>query len=125
MMKKLLLTLTIVFSLLILCSAQQQGGQKTPEERAAIQTEWMKNTMNLTDDQLSKVESLNLEYAVKMEEVRQIKGKLNKLKKAKSISDEKDSQLKNVFTKEQFDQYETMKTEMRSKAKEMYKEQNQ
>ncbi|RKD92044.1 hypothetical protein [Mangrovibacterium diazotrophicum] len=124
-MKKLVLTLAVVIGLIINCSAQQENGQRTPEERAAAQTEWMKENMALTTEQLSTVEALNLEYANKMEEVRAIDGNLAKLKKARSITDEKDAKLKTVLNKEQFQQYEEMKKEMRAKAKQMHKEQQQ
>jgi len=124
-MKKLVLTLAVVIGLIINCSAQQENGQRTPEERAAAQTEWMKENMALTAEQLSTVEALNLEYANKMEEVRAIDGNLAKLKKARSITDEKDAKLKTVLNKEQFQQYEEMKKEMRAKAKQMHKEQQQ
>jgi len=98
--------------------SQDSYEQRTPEERAKIQTEWMKQNLNLSDEQFEKVEPLNLEYALKMEEVKSIDGKLSKIKKAKSLSDEKDSKLKTILSEEQFEKYLKKRKELGDKMKE-------
>ena len=117
----------ILMSMLLLAGAtgafaQAGGTTYTPEQRAQIQNDWMKANLQLTDVQLEKVSELNLEYAQKMEEVKTIQGKLDKLKKAREIADEKDKRLKQVLTKEQFDLYQEKKSELRKMARERAKE---
>lgn len=102
--------------------AQLGGTTYTPEQRAQIQNDWMNDNLRLTNEQLEKVSELNLEYAQKMEEVKTIQGKLDKLKKAREIADEKDKRLKQVLTKEQFDLYQEKKSELRKMARERAKE---
>ena len=98
--------------------AQDVETKLSPEERARFQTEWMKQNLSLSEDQLTQIEPLNLKYAQKMEEVKAISGKIGKLKKAKAIMDEKDGQLKKILTKDQFNVYLEKREEIRDKMKE-------
>ncbi len=102
--------------------AQNFGMQLTPEERAQMQTEWMKENLQLNDSQLVKVDTLNLEYARKMEKIKEINGNLSKLKAAKKTSEEKDKKLKKLLNEEQFKFYLDKRKEMQKKAKEMANE---
>ena len=102
--------------------AQNFGMQFTPEERAQMQTEWMEENLQLNDSQLVKVEALNLEYALKMEKIKEINGNLSKLRAARKISEEKDKKLKKLLNEEQFEFYLDKRKEMRKKAKEMANE---
>jgi len=103
--------------------AQDVEPKRTPEERARIQTEWMKQSLNLNESQLTQIEPLNLKYVKKMEEVKTIPGKFGKLKKAKSIMDEKDNELKKILTKDQFNVYLEKREELKDKLKEARQEQ--
>ncbi len=123
-MKNLVFTLLLVAASVSGVFAQDSTQNKTPEERATLQTEWMKENLQLNDEQLSVVEELNLEYAEKMEEVRSVQGNMQKLKKARSISDEKDAKLEEIFSEEQFSKYQDMKKELRGMAKERYNARN-
>jgi predicted nuclease with TOPRIM domain len=102
--------------------AQNLGMQFTPEERAQMQTEWMEENLQLNDSQLVKVEALNLEYALKMEKIKEINGNLSKLRAARKISEEKDKKLKKLLDKEQFEFYLDKRKEMQKKAREMANE---
>jgi hypothetical protein len=102
--------------------AQNFGMQFTPEERAQMQTEWMEENLQLNDSQLVKVEALNLEYALKMEKIKEINGNLSKLRAARKISEEKDKKLKKLLDKEQFEFYLDKRKEMQKKAREMANE---
>jgi hypothetical protein len=102
--------------------AQNFGMQLTPEERAQMQTEWMKENLQLNDSQQVKVEALNLEYALKMEKVKGIDGNLSKLKAAGKTSEEKDEKLKKLLSEEQFEFYLDKRKELRKKARKMAKE---
>lgn len=68
---------TCLVALLIFAStsvfAQQQKQQRTPEERATIATNKMKETLQLSDDQYVKVKAINLDYAKKINEGEQLK----------------------------------------------------
>tara|TARA_R110002050_G_scaffold300779_1_gene472601 strand:+ start:27034 stop:27402 length:369 start_codon:yes stop_codon:yes gene_type:complete len=103
--------------------AQNPGIQLTPEERAQMQTEWMKENLQLHDSQLVKIEALNLEYALKMEKVKSIQGRISQLKEARKISEEKDGKLKQIMDEGQLDTYLEKRKELRKKMGEMRKEQ--
>jgi uncharacterized membrane protein len=98
--------------------AQDFESRRTAEERARFQTEWMKQNLKLSDDQQTQVDPLNLKYARQMNEVKSISGKFAKLKKAKSIMDEKDKELKKILNKDQYQIYQDKKEELREKMKE-------
>jgi len=94
----------------------------TPEQRAQIQSNMMKNKLALTDDQYKQVSDINLKYARKMDNLKlNGGGKFSKARKAKSILSDKDDELQKVLTKEQFEKYETFKKEMMNKARDAYK----
>jgi hypothetical protein len=126
--KKTIIMRRIIFSGIFLiflaqgAFAQNPGIQLTPEERAQIQTEWMKETLQLNDGQVSKVDSLNLEYALKMEKVKSVQGRISQLKEARGISEEKEEKLKKLLSEEQFQFYLDKRKELRKKAIEMAKE---
>jgi len=123
-MKKLFLISFIFYFLVNGVFAQDKQTGYTPEERAEIINDWMKETLQATDEQMPKLEALNLEYAKKMEGVRQIDGKINQLKAAKNISDEKDQKLKTILTGDQFSTYQKKKSELREMARKRMTESN-
>ena len=121
-MKKVFFISFIFYFLVSGVFAQDPENGKTPEERAEIINEWMKENLQPTDEQMSQLEALNLEYAKKMEPVKQISGKINKLKAARDISDEKDQKLKLVLTDDQFKIYQKKKKELREMARKNMKQ---
>ncbi len=121
-MKQIILISTFLIFLGGKMFAQDVEPKLSPEERARFQTEWMKQNLNLSEDQLTQIEPLNLKYAQKMEEVKAISGKIGKLKKAKAIMDEKDGQLKKILNKDQFNVYLEKREEIRDKMKEAAKQ---
>lgn len=97
--------------------------QTTPKERAEMQTKNMTEMLSLTEDQKEKVGTVNLRYAERMQSVHNSgQGRLQRLRQMKSISEEKDLELKKIFTPVQYEKYsrhkEEMKDNMRAKAKE-------
>ncbi len=118
-MKKLLFAV-VLFASVTLSSFAQDSNNKA-EEIATKQTEWMKENLDLSVGQLEKIEDLNLEFAKKMTKVQETEGKLNKLKQAKSIAEEKDGKMKDILNEVQYEKYQDKKSEMRSNAKEMFK----
>lgn len=88
----------------------------TPKERAAAQTLFMKRKLNLTAEQLPKVEAINLKHAEQMEPViKGDSGPLMKMRAMKESNSEKGAELQNVLTPEQFSQYQASQDEMKQK----------
>jgi len=86
----------------------------TPIERAASQTRFMKTKLSLSQDEVSKIQQINREYAEKIEPV--LKGSdigLLKMRDIKAILEQKNNALRNVLTSEQFDVYENTKNELK------------
>lgn len=95
----------------------------TPEERAQMQTDHMKETLTLTENQVPQVHEINLKYARKMQDAYNGGGgRLQKLKRVKGVSQDKDKELKRVLTSTQYATYESNKEEMKEKMRERAKE---
>ena len=129
-MKKVTLTTTLIFAIVCLTSyahAQEKlealMNETTPEERAELQTNYMKESLALTSEQEIKIHDLNLKYAKKMQDVYNTQDrKFQKLKKMKSVSTEKDHEMEGILNPDQYATYEknkeAMKEKMRARAKE-------
>jgi hypothetical protein len=88
--------------------------QSTPQERAALQTAFMKSKLALDEKQSGKVSALNLEYAEKAEPI--IKGDdgiFSKRSQMNSLQDEKNAKLKGILTPDQYETYEAAQDELR------------
>jgi len=88
-----------------------QYQQMSPEERAKQETEWMKNDLTLTAQQLAKVDSINLKYAKKRSEMRsQMQGQDREAMMAKmqEIQSLKEAELKPVLTEDQMKKYKEL-----------------
>jgi len=91
---------------------------KTPEQRAQLQTSLMKSKLQLDAGQIVKAQAINLKYAQKMEPV--IKGNDGKLKKyrvAMSIMKDKDAEFKKILSAEQYKHYQDFEEELKKKAR--------
>jgi hypothetical protein len=120
-MKRLLFSVAL-FLLGCQLFAQDFETKKTPEERAHFQTAWMKSNLKLAADQEPRVDQINLKYARQMEDVKSIPSKMGKPKKAKSIMDAKDAELKMALNTDQYQLYLDKKEEIRAKMKEANQE---
>ncbi len=122
------MTMLVSFVFLLLGFATQAQSredlkQSTPEQRAQLQTEYLKNNLHLDEQQTQKVADINLKSAQKMESVlKGSGGKLSKMKTAKNINKEKEAGYKEVLTSEQYKQYQELKEEMKEKMKEKRKQ---
>ena len=104
------LSLTLFMS--IICTGMtfaQQDGQRggkakaTPEERAAQKVERMKESLDLTPDQVEKIQELQTQLAKDQEETRAAaKENFQDMKAKREAYDE---QLKTVLTPEQYQKY--------------------
>lgn len=100
-------------------SAQPEALKKsTPEERAKLQTAFLRERLSLTEEQLPKVSAINLKSAEKMQPViTGDQGPFKKRREMKEIGDEKDAEMKGVLTADQYTKYLAAKEEMQEKLK--------
>lgn len=114
----------IIALLPIAVSAQEDDFKNsTPEERAQFQTEWMKTELSLDSTVVPSVYNINLKYSKKTQSIMNSGGsRMQKYKDFKAISEAKDSELKNIFTKDQYKIYQQKKEEMKQKMKERIQE---
>lgn len=97
--------------------------ETTPEERAQLQTDYMKESLVLTPDQETKIHDLNLKYAKKMQDAYNTPDrKFQKLKKMKGISAEKDQEMTSILKPDQYSIYKKNKDEMKKKMRDRAKE---
>ena len=114
------LILTVISALVAtnLKAQSSMAGMKnaTPAQRAQMQTGMMKSKLKLDTNQVLKVQAINLKYAQKFEPIiKGSDGRMKKMKEAMSLQKQKDAELKQVFTTEQYKQYQDFEQEMKSK----------
>lgn len=115
------LTLLLVAAVLIApsASAQEFGPalkKSTPAERAKVQTLLMKDKLHLTEQQLPKVEAINLKTAETLEPViKGNEGPLVRIRTLRQAERQKEAALKAVLTPQQFQDFLTAREEMRQK----------
>lgn len=119
--------LCAVLAFLFVNSALRAQGymmqMQPPEERAKRMTEWMTTNLKLTGDQVPKVQDINLRYAQKMEGIKMgSQTKEEKRGQVKSLSDQKDGEMKTVLNDDQYQSYLARKKEMEKRMKEKMKE---
>jgi Spy/CpxP family protein refolding chaperone len=108
-----------VMAALICCSmapaaVMAQRERKTPEERANMQTEWMKKNLSISPEQSIKVHDIILVHARTMENAP--RGDRRELMKTEMAS--RDAELRNVLTADQYARYQQHEEEMRQKMQE-------
>lgn len=101
----------------------QQKDIPSASERATKLTDWMKTNLQLADDQVPKVQDINMKYANKMDELKNsAAAKRQKLLTLKENDTAKDAELKQVFTDSQYNTYMTKKEELKKQLKQELKE---
>jgi hypothetical protein len=94
----------------------------TPEQIADKFTQWMKVNLELTSAQVNHVQSINLKYANKLQELKQSPNtKQQKMRALKADGDAKDQELKRVLTSEQFQTWIDKKEDVKKEMKETVK----
>ena len=120
-MKKTLSLIFIWIFSLALCKNlyPQQTGAFDAEKYAAKLTELMKTNLQLTGEQIPKVEEINLRYAKRLEALKaKTIPRRQKLDIMKADDAAKEKELKEIFTDEQFKTYQTKKAEIKKQMKE-------
>ena len=89
---------------------------KTPEERAEVLTEKMKSELILSDDQAQKIAAINLDIALKNNQIKSDESMDLETKKAalKESRKVRVSKFKDVLTVSQFEKMKKMKKERRA-----------
>jgi len=108
-MKKIIFISMLLFLTGGLASAQRGNRnhqRMSPEQMAQKQTQKMKESLSLTDEQMPKVKELNFKYINLMMDAR--KSGLERqdmIFKMKELSDDKKREMKKILNKEQFKKY--------------------
>ena len=101
----------------------QETSSFSAQNHAAKLNEWMKTNLQLNDDQVTQVRNINLKYANKNQELQtQSMSRKQKMQTLKENDKAKDSELKNVFTTDQYNTYQAKKDELRKQMKERMRE---
>ena len=118
--------LTVAVLLVTASASAQLDGLKdtTPAERAKAQNAMMRSRLGLTDEQASRVAALNQKYAEKMEPViKGSSGPLVKMREVKEIEQQKEAELKQVLSPEQFEKFLAAKDQMREELEQRIRKQ--
>lgn len=108
---------------LMLGAYGQEKAMPSAEERATKLTNWMKTNLKLTDDQVTKIQPINLKYANKMNELKaSTQDKNVKMQAMKADDAAKDSELKAILTPDQYSTYQSKKEELKKEMSEKMKE---
>lgn len=88
----------------------------SPEARAEFQTHKMKKRLYLKEDQVKRVQEINLEHARKVQHVVESHdGRFREFRELRELGKHKDRELKSVLTADQYSDYLDMKNEMRER----------
>lgn len=98
---------------------RERMAASTPEQRAERQTAQMKTQLALTAEQEKSVAAINLKYAQEAQKM-MTSGDRNRgmMKQARETMEAKDGELKAVLSKDQYQQYVTMRDEQRNRMRE-------
>lgn len=116
--KMIMAVLLVVVTLFSGSTYAQSKMTEEQKKEAKARHEAYKQKLNLTEEQSKNVEAINTTY---FEGLNQLKNsgasKLSKYKKYKALTNEKDKQMKEVLTKEQFKIYKEYQAEMKEEFK--------
>ena len=124
-MKKIMLFSFLLVPLLtlVLSVSAQEKQHMNPQEKAQKLTDWMKTNLKLTDDQVAKVQPINLKYAQKMADTKNsTQDQKAKMDAMKADEEAKDAELKAVLTPEQYTSWEAKKADMKKEMMEKMKD---
>ena len=107
----------IVLMLFFTSAYSQPELSNDPTERGRQVTEWMKTNLQLTDEQVPKVEAVNVRCAEKNIELEGSKNMTKGTRQKYLLSNERyrDNSLKKILTVDQFTNYQAKKEEVMTK----------
>lgn len=104
-------------------TARMQNGPRTPEQRAELQTQRLTRQLGLSPDQTAKVQPIALAENQEMQALRdKYTASITRngaSQEMKAVQNKYDSQLKGVFSAEQYTRYTQLRDERINKRKEM------
>ncbi|MCW4470837.1 hypothetical protein OGH69_17845 [Flavobacterium sp. MFBS3-15] len=116
-MKKLL-HVTGIFITLFLFTTGMSAQERSPESGAKLMSENMKEKLALDDSQYQKAYDVNLEFLNAAKALKESEGrKLEKAKKLKTLSEERDKKMKAFLSENQYSVYLQIKEENKVKIK--------
>ncbi|MEM1136946.1 MAG: hypothetical protein AAGI07_13995 [Bacteroidota bacterium] len=115
----------LIFSFQLTMAQGRRGGREklSTEERAQRQTTFMKDSLNLTDEQLAVVQEVNLKYAKEREGLMQKDiPRQEKMYDMETLEIKREKELKKILDKEQFKKLKAMEERRRAKFRERLQE---
>ena len=112
--------ITFLSTVIVLMGTINVSGQgrnkKSPEEMAKQQTEWMKKELKLSAEQEHKIYNINLETVKKMRQMRERhSGNREAMQEEMKVTRrQKDKEMKEALTKEQYELYKKKLAERRN-----------
>jgi hypothetical protein len=112
-MKKMIKIFVFVSAVLMVSNLNAQQQRRTPEDRAKMETDTVKQLCSLTDAQVAKFTPIALKYA-KLEADLRASGipRDSMMVKRTALGEQKLAEMKQVLTAEQFPKYEKWLKEM-------------
>ena len=108
--------IAVVFSSVI--ASAQQMPQRSPQERAQNQTQWMQRNLGISEDQNKKVYDIIFKHAQEMDAARNSAAGEDRRSAMQNIAAGRDAELKNVLTGEQFQKYQAHEQQAKDKMRE-------
>lgn len=119
-LRKIALTTLVIVATLTNAQSQTRQSKLSEEQKQELKTkmEAYKAKLNLSPEQETKVEEINMNYLEALAELKSEGGsKLSKYKKFKQASSDKDKQMKALLNKEQYEIYKQQQEEMKKEIK--------
>lgn len=118
MTKKMFMLLCLLLTTAVAGFTQSKLTEEQKKEFKAKQ-EAYKAKLNLTEEQATQMEAINMIYFEGLSALKQSSGsKMSKYKKFKSLNKERDAKAKKILTDEQYKIYKQQQQEMKEELKE-------
>lgn len=119
-MKKLVMLMLFLAATFVCLTAQTRQSKLSEEQKQELKAkmEAYKAKLNLSPEQETKVEDINMNYLEALSNLKSEGGsKLSKYKKFKQASSDKDKQMKAVLNNDQYETYKQQQKEMKQEIK--------
>lgn len=106
------------------CSHVKASTDASPEKRAEVITQWMKQKLELSSQQITLVASLNLKFEKEIDSVTKSNQGFTCMKAVRDTLKRKEKELKRLFSVHQFETYQKGKCDLKEKLKRCVKGSN-
>lgn len=114
-MKQVIVVAALMTSIAMVANGQDRMGKQTPQERTEMQTKWMDKNLSLTEEQSTKAHDVVLKYAIKRDSLAKAQQDPAKRQAMQELMHQRNAELKNVLSAEQFGKFKAHQQEMRKK----------